>query len=71
LAAPWEAFEPHALGIRHEYLYLHADEAAFWTARKAFYKSMVAKPQLFATAYFRKRFEPAARANIERALAER
>jgi len=70
LAAPWEAFQRHALGIRHEYLHLHADEAAFWTARKAFYKSMLAKLALFATTYFRDRFEPAARENLRRALAE-
>jgi predicted metal-dependent HD superfamily phosphohydrolase len=69
LAAPWQAFEQHALGIRHEYLHLHASEAAFWAARKAFYKSMLAKPQIFATAYFRERFEPAARKNLTRALA--
>ena len=70
LAAPWDEFQRHALGIRHEYLHLQADEAAFWAARNAFYKSMLAKPRLFATAYFRDRFEPAARANMERALAE-
>jgi predicted metal-dependent HD superfamily phosphohydrolase len=70
LAAPWEAFQRHARGIRHEYLHLHADEAAFWTARKAFYKAMLAKPALFATAYFRDRFEPAARENLRRALTE-
>jgi len=70
LAAPWEAFQQHALRIRHEYLHLHADEPAFWAARKAFYKSMLVKPQLFATVYFRERFERAARANIARALAK-
>jgi len=70
LAAPWEAFQRHARGIRHEYLHLHADEAAFWTARKAFYKSMQGKPALFATAYFRDRFEPTARENLRRALTE-
>jgi len=70
LAAPWEAFQRHALGIRHEYSHLHADEAAFWTARKAFYKSMLGKPALFATAYFRDRFESTARENLRRALTE-
>jgi predicted metal-dependent HD superfamily phosphohydrolase len=70
LAAPWEAFQQHALGIRQEYLHLHVDEAAFWTARKAFYKTMLAKPALFSTAYFRDRFEPAARENLRRALTE-
>ncbi len=68
LAAPWEDFQRHALGIRHEYLHLHASEAAFWTARQAFYKSMLVKPTLFSTDYFRERFEAAARANVERAL---
>jgi predicted metal-dependent HD superfamily phosphohydrolase len=71
LAAPWKAFQRHSLGIRHEYLHLHANEAAFWTARKAFYTSMLAKPALFTTAYFRDRFEAVARENIQRALAER
>ena len=69
LAAPWEDFQRHALGIRHEYLHLHANEAAFWAARHAFYRSMLTKPQIFATAYFRQRFEPAARENLTRALA--
>ncbi len=70
LAAPWKTFQRHSLGIRHEYLHLHADEAAFWAARRTFYKSTLAKPALFATAYFRDRFEAAARENLRRALAE-
>jgi predicted metal-dependent HD superfamily phosphohydrolase len=68
LAAPWEQFERHARGIRHEYLHLHADEAAFWAARKAFYKIMLARSALFATAYFRDKFETVARENLTRAL---
>lgn len=68
LAAPWEAFQQHAVGIRHEYLHLFADEAAFWAARHAFYESMLARPRLFATDYFVERFEDAARANMRRAL---
>src|SRR4029079_4534920 len=39
LAAPWEAFQQHALGIRQEYLYLFADETAYWQARNGFYES--------------------------------
>jgi predicted metal-dependent HD superfamily phosphohydrolase len=70
LAAPWEAFQRHTLGIRHEYRHLHIDEAAFWTARKAFYNTMLAKRAIFATAYFRDRMEAAARANMQRALVE-
>lgn len=69
LAAPWEAFCRHALGIRREYLHLFADEAAFWQARNAFYTSMLAKPRLFATDRFFERFEQPARANMRRALA--
>jgi predicted metal-dependent HD superfamily phosphohydrolase len=69
LASPWEDFQRHALGIRHEYLHLHADETAFWAARNAFYESMLAKPALFATAYFRDHFEATARENLRRALA--
>ena len=68
LAVPWDDFERHALGIRHEYLHLHASETAFWAARHAFYRSMLAKPHIFATTYFRERFEPMARQNMERAL---
>ena len=68
LAAPWDDFQRYALGIRHEYLHLVADEAAFWAARNAFYESMLAKPRLFATDYFVDRFEVAARANMRRAL---
>ena len=69
LAAPWVDFQRHALGIRHEYLHLHANEAAFWAARHAFYRAMLAKSQIFATAYFRAAFEDAARQNLTRALA--
>ena len=69
LAAPRGDFERHALGIRHEYLHLHASEAAFWAARHAFYRAMLAKPQIFTTAYFRDHFEAAARGNLTRALA--
>ena len=71
LAAPWEAFCRHALGIRREYLHLFADDAAFWHARNAFYETMLAKPRLFATDRFFERFEQPARANMRRALAGR
>lgn len=71
LASPWEEFQRHARGIHHEYLHLSGSEDAFWTARHAFYRSMLAKLRIFATAGFRARFEAAARANMERALRER
>jgi predicted metal-dependent HD superfamily phosphohydrolase len=69
LAAPWEAFCRHALGIRREYLHLFADEAAFWQARNTFYAAMLAKPRLFATDRFFDQFEQPARANLRKALA--
>jgi predicted metal-dependent HD superfamily phosphohydrolase len=69
LAAPWDAFCRHALGIRREYLHLFADDAAFWHARNAFYTTMLAKPRLFATDRFFAQFEAPARANMRRALA--
>jgi predicted metal-dependent HD superfamily phosphohydrolase len=71
LAAPWEAFQQHALGIRHEYLHLFADEAAFWQARNSFYETMLAKPRLFATDAFVEKFEDTARDNMRKALMER
>jgi predicted metal-dependent HD superfamily phosphohydrolase len=71
LAAPWPAFQQHALGVRHEYLHLFADEAAFWNARHAFYHSMLAKPRLFATDAFVEKFEAQARENMRRALLDR
>jgi predicted metal-dependent HD superfamily phosphohydrolase len=69
LAAPWEAFEQHTLGVRHENLHLFADEAAFWKARSSFLQGMLARPFLYATPYFRERFEAAARANLTRSIA--
>jgi predicted metal-dependent HD superfamily phosphohydrolase len=68
LAAPWPEFQRHAEGIRHEYQHIAGSAQAFWTARRAFYRSMLAKPQLFSTDYFRERFEAPARANLTRAL---
>lgn len=70
LAAPWPDFQHHAEGIRHEYQHLAGSAEAFWAARHAFYRGMLAKPHLFATAAFRERFEAEARANLRRALAE-
>jgi len=68
LAAPWPQFRRHAEGIRHEYQHLAGSEEAFWTQRRAFYRTMLAKPQIFATAYFREHFETPARANLAKAL---
>jgi predicted metal-dependent HD superfamily phosphohydrolase len=69
LAAPWQDFERHSLGILRENLHLHLDEAAFWKARSAFLEGMLARPFLYATPYFRERFEAKARDNLRRSIA--
>ena len=68
LAAPWSDFVRHGEDIRHEFRYLHTSDEAFWTARRAFYRSMLEKPAIFATSYFRDRFEAQARDNLRRAI---
>jgi predicted metal-dependent HD superfamily phosphohydrolase len=67
LAAPWDEFLRHGEDIRREFRFLHPSDEAFWTARRAFYRGMLAKPGIFSTAYFRDRFEAQARANLHRA----
>ena len=69
LAAPWEEFQRHTLGIRHENLHLHANEPAFWKARSNFLATFLARPFLYATPYFRERFEAMARENLKRSIA--
>lgn len=68
LAAPWPDFQRHGEDIRHEFLYLQPSEAAFWSARHAFYRGMLQKPAIFATPYFRDGFEAQARENMRRAI---
>lgn len=70
LAAPWEEFQRHTRGIRHENLHLFADETAFWKARANFLAGMLKRPFLYATPYFRERFEVAARDNLTRSIAQ-
>jgi len=70
LAAPWEEFQRHTLGVRHENIHLHASEAAFWKARSAFLAGMLERPFLYATPYFRERFETKARDNLTRSIAQ-
>jgi predicted metal-dependent HD superfamily phosphohydrolase len=68
LAAPWDDFARHAEDIHREFRFLHASDAAFWAARRAFYQGMLAKPAIFSTDDFRTRFEEQARDNLRRAL---
>lgn len=67
LAAPWEDFQRHGEDICFEFRFMYPSDAAFWTARQAFYDTMLNKPAIFATGYFRGRFESAARENLRRA----
>jgi predicted metal-dependent HD superfamily phosphohydrolase len=67
LAAPWADFLRHGEDIRYEFCYLYPSDDAFWTARHAFYRAMLQKPAIFATAYFRDHFEAQARENLRRA----
>ncbi|HKU95878.1 MAG TPA: hypothetical protein VJR58_11400 [Vineibacter sp.] len=69
LAAPWAEFERHGADIRTEFRYLYPSDDAFWTARRGFYGTMLEKPAIFTTAYFRDHFEAQARDNLRRAIA--
>lgn len=68
LAAPWDDFVRHGEDIRYEFRYLHPSDDAFWAGRKSFYGSMLQKPEIFATDYFRQHFEERARENLRRAI---
>jgi predicted metal-dependent HD superfamily phosphohydrolase len=67
LAAPWDDFLRHGEDIRLEFRFLYPTDAAFWAARRRFYETMLNKPAIFATDYFRSRFEATARENLHRA----
>jgi predicted metal-dependent HD superfamily phosphohydrolase len=70
LAAPWPDFARHAEDIRLEYRFLHPSDAAYCDGRRAFYRSMLERPVVFATPYFRDRFEAKARENLRRGIDE-
>ena len=70
LAAPWEEFQQHSADIDREFRHLYPPGDSCKLARKEFYSSMLTRQHIFHTAYFRERFEPIARANFKRALAE-
>ena len=50
--------------------YAHVPDAAFRAGRAAVLRDLLAKPHLFHTAYAREHWEAAARANVERELAD-
>ncbi|GAB3778042.1 HD domain-containing protein [Nocardioides ungokensis] len=68
LAAPRNRYDEYAADVRREYA--HVPDADFRAGRAAILRDLLAKPHLFHTAYARGRWEAAARANVERELAE-
>jgi len=68
LAAPRERYDEYAADVRREYA--HVPDADFRAGRAAILRDLLAKPHLFHTAYARGRWEAAARANVQRELAE-
>tara|TARA_B100001778_G_scaffold334019_1_gene344030 strand:+ start:14455 stop:15207 length:753 start_codon:yes stop_codon:yes gene_type:complete len=68
LGADWTRFDHNFAAIRAEYSWV--PEQDFMLGRMRFMEAMIARPHIFATSYFRSKLERAARANIERHIAE-
>ena len=68
LAAPPERYDAYVAGVRRDYA--HVSDADFARGRAAVLRDLSARARLFHTAYARERWEPAARANLARELAE-
>jgi predicted metal-dependent HD superfamily phosphohydrolase len=68
LAAPRERYDTYAAGVRADFA--HVGDAAFRAGRAAVLLDLAAKPHLFHTPQARELWETAARANVERELAE-
>jgi predicted metal-dependent HD superfamily phosphohydrolase len=68
LAAPQERYDEYVAAVRREYA--HLEDAVFTAGRASVLRVLAEKPHLFHTPYARERWEAAARANLERELAE-
>lgn len=66
LAADRERYDEYVHDVRREYA--HLDDETFRAGRAAVLRSLLEKPTLFHTAFARKAWEDAARANVEREL---
>ncbi len=66
LGSPAEVFNAYESAIRQEYEWV--DETAWRTGRAAVLRKFTERPAIFHTDLFRKRYEVAARQNIERSL---
>ncbi|WKB54197.1 HD domain-containing protein [Eleftheria terrae] len=67
LGQPSEVYDQFEAGVRSEYRWVPA--AAYAGGRSRVLRSFLDRPHIYATATFQQRYEQAARANIERALA--
>lgn len=68
LASPGDRYAEYVADVRREYA--HVPDEAFRAGRAAVLRDLHAKPHLFHTAYARERWEAAARANLDRELAD-
>jgi predicted metal-dependent HD superfamily phosphohydrolase len=68
LASPLERYDAYVAGVRRDYA--HLSDADFTTGRAAVLRDLAGREQLFHTAYARETWEPAARLNLERELAD-
>jgi predicted metal-dependent HD superfamily phosphohydrolase len=68
LAAPHDRYSAYVADVRREYAHLTDEE--FSTGRAAVLRGLGSRRPLFATAYGEDRWEPAARENLARELAE-
>ncbi len=66
LAAAPTRYAEYLVDVRREYAHVSDDD--FRAGRAAVLSDLLAKPDLFHTAYARERWEPAARANVEAEL---
>jgi predicted metal-dependent HD superfamily phosphohydrolase len=67
LGAPKAAFDSYEAAVRREYAWV--DDKAWRSGRAAVLKKFLARPHIFHTEAFRKRFEAEARKNIQRSIA--
>lgn len=68
LAAPSPRYDAYAADVRREYAAV--PDAAFRAGRSAVLGDLLSRPVLFHTAYAREHWEPRARANLSREVAE-
>ena len=68
LAATPDRYDAYVAGVRRDYAYV--SDPDFALGRAAVLRDLSARDRLFHTAYAREHWEPAARANLARELAE-